>query len=83
MSNSQNCPATAVKAVTGAVNAMIDLNPYDTSKNAIREFNNNKDDKDVGFVSLSVSGSSVVIRSCISKPCYDEKNRLQDSIEIK
>ena len=83
MSNSQDCPATAIKAVTGAIERMVDKNPYDTSKKAVREFNNNKDDKDVGFISLSASGSSVVIRSCISKPCYDEKNRLQDSIEIK
>lgn len=83
MSNSQDCPATAAKAVMGAVNIMTDLNPFDTSKKAVREFNNNNDDKDVGFISLSVSGSSVVIRSCISKPCYDEKNRLQDSIEVQ
>ena len=83
MSNSQDCPATATKAVMGAVASMTDKNPFDTSKNAVREFNDNKDDKDVGFISLSVSGSSVVIRSCISKPCYDEKNRLQDSIEVQ
>ena len=83
MSNSQDCPATAAKAVMGVVATMTDKNPFDTSKNAIREFNNNKDDKDVGFISLSVSGTSVVIRSCISKPCYDEKNRLQDNIEIE
>ena len=83
MGNSQDCPATALKAVMGAVNIMTDINPFDTSKKAVREFDNNKDNKDVGFISLSVSGSSVVIRSCISKPCYDEKNRLQDSIEIQ
>ena len=83
MNNSQDCPATAAKAVTGAVATMTDKNPFDTSKNAIREFNNNKGDKDVGFISLSVSGSSVVIRSCISKTCYDEKNRLQDSVKIE
>ena len=83
MSNSQDCPATPEKAVMGAVALMTDKNPFDTSKNAIREFNNNKGDKDVGFISLSVSGSSVVIRSCISKPCYDEKNRLQDSVKIE
>ena len=82
MSNSQDCPATAAKAVIGAINSFADKNPYDTSQNAVREFNNNKDDKDVGFISLSASGSSVVIKSCISKPCYDEKNRLQDSIVI-
>ena len=83
MSNSQDCPATPEKAVMGAVALMTDKNPFDTSKNAVREFNNNKDDKDVGFISLSVSGTTVVIRSCISKPCYDEKNRLQDSIEVQ
>ena len=83
MGNSQDCPATAAKAITGAVNIMTDFNPFDTSKKAVREFNNNKDNKDVGFISLSASGSSVVIRSCISKPCYDEKNRLKDSIKIE
>jgi hypothetical protein len=83
MNKSQDCPATATKAVMGAVATMTDRNPFDTSKNAVREFNNNKDDKDVGFISLSVSGTTVVIRSCISKPCYDEKNRLQDSIEVQ
>ena len=83
MSNSQDCPATATKAVIGAINSFAEKNPYDTSQNAVREFNNNKDDKDVGFISLSASGTSVVIKSCISKPCYDEKNRLQDSVKIK
>ena len=83
MSNSQDCPATATKAVIGAINSFADKNPYDTSQNAVREFNNNKDNKDVGFISLSVSGTTVVIRSCISKPCYDEKNRLQDIIEVQ
>ena len=83
MSNSQDCPATAAKALMGAINTMTDKNPYDTSKNAVREYNDNKDDKDAGFISLSVSGTTVVIRSCISKPCYDEKNRLQDIIEVQ
>ena len=48
MSNSQDCPATATKAVMGAVAKMTDKNPFDTSKNAVREFNDNNDDKDVG-----------------------------------
>ena len=83
MNNSQDCPATPAKAVTGAVATMTDKNPFDTSKNAVREFNDNKDDKEGGFIRLSVSGASVVIRSCISKPCYDEKNHLQDIIEVQ
>ena len=83
MSNSQDCPATAAKAVTGAVAKITDKNPFDTSKNAVREFNNNIDDKDVGFISLSASGSSVMIKTCINTPCEKDENRLQESINIK
>lgn len=83
MSNSQDCPATAAKAVTGAVAKITDKNPFDTSKNAVRESNNNIDDKDVGFISLSASGSNVMIKTCINTPCEKDKNRLQESIDIK
>ena len=83
MSNSQDCPATATKAVMGAVATMTDKNPFDTSKNAVREFNNNKDDKDVGFISLGYSGSIIFIKTCFDTPCKKEKNRLQDSIKIE
>ena len=83
MSNSQDCPATAIKAVTGAIERMVDKNPYDTSKKAVREFNNNKDDKDVGFISLGYSGSIIFIKTCIDTPCKKEENRLQTSIKVK
>ena len=36
MGTNQDCPATAAKAVTGAVNTMTDKNPYSTTNNAIR-----------------------------------------------
>jgi len=83
MGTNQDCPATAAKAVTGAVAKITDKNPFDTSKNAVREFNNNIDDKDVGFISLSASGSSVMIKTCINTPCEKDENRLQESINIK
>lgn len=83
MSNSQDCPATAAKAVMGAVATMSNKNPFDKSKNAVREFNNNKDDKDVGFISLSASGSNIIIKTCIKTPCKKEENRLQTSIKVK
>ena len=35
MGTDQDCPATAGKAVTGAINTMTDKNPYDTANNAV------------------------------------------------
>ena len=35
MGTNQDCPATAGKAVTGAINTMTDKNPYDTANNAV------------------------------------------------
>ena len=35
MGTNQDCPATAAKAVTGAVNTMTDKNPYNTANNAV------------------------------------------------
>jgi type IV pilus assembly protein PilA len=65
MGTNQDCPATAAKAVTGAIATMSDKNPYSTTNNAIRgstAFNE-------GYVSVSVSGSSVLIRSCTKTGC--------------
>jgi type IV pilus assembly protein PilA len=36
MGTNQDCPATAAKAVNGAVNTMTDKNPYSTADNAIK-----------------------------------------------
>ena len=65
MGTNQDCPATAAKAVAGAIVTMSDKNPYSTTNNAIRgstAFNE-------GYVSVSVSGSSVLIRSCTKTGC--------------
>ena len=65
MGTNQDCPATAAKAVAGAIATMSDKNPYSTTNNAIRgstAFNE-------GYVSVSVSGSSVLIRSCTKTGC--------------
>ena len=40
-------------------------------------------DEDVGYISLSSSGSNVIIKSCNKTPCKKEENRLQSSIEVK
>ena len=65
MGTNQDCPVTAAKAVAGAIATMSDKNPYSTTNNAIRgstAFNE-------GYVSVSVSGSSVLIRSCTKTGC--------------
>jgi type IV pilus assembly protein PilA len=62
---SQSCPATAAKAVAGAVNQLKDKNPYTTANNAIVSASGYI----VGQISLSVSGTSVVVRSCNKTGC--------------
>ena len=61
----QACPATAAKSVTGAVAALKDKNPYSTSNNAVRSSGS----YDVGYISLSTSGTNVVVRSCNKTGC--------------
>ena len=65
MGTDQSCPATAAKAVTGAVATMTDKNPYSMANNAIRSssaFNE-------GYVSLSSSGSTVTVNTCTKTGC--------------
>ena len=62
---SQSCPATAAKAVTGAVATLKDKNPYSTSNNAVRS----NSSFEVGYVGLSTSGTSVIVRSCNKTGC--------------
>ena len=65
MGTNQSCPATAAKAVTGAVATMTDKNPYSTTNNAIRSstaFNE-------GYVSLSASGTTVTVNTCTKTGC--------------
>ena len=61
----QSCPATAAKAVTGAVSQLKDKNPYTTANNAIVSSSGYV----VGQISLSTSGTSVVVRSCNKTGC--------------
>ena len=83
MSNSQDCPATALKAINGAVATMADKNPFDTAKNSIRQSDSNNNDVDVGYVSISASGSNIIIKTCIKRPCRKEENRKQSTVNIK
>ena len=65
MGTNQTCPATAAKAVTGAVNTMTDKNPYSTTNNAIKGSSSFV----VGQVSLSSSGTTVTVNTCTKTGC--------------
>ena len=65
MGTNQDCPATAAKAVSGAVNTMSDKNPYNTSNNAVASSGSFV----AGQVSVSSSGSTVTIKTCTKSGC--------------
>ena len=65
MGTNQSCPATAAKAVTGAVATMTDKNPYDTTKSAIKSGSSHE----LGYVSLNASGTTVEIKTCTKTGC--------------
>ena len=65
MGTNQDCPATAAKAVTGAVATMTDKNPYDASNNAVKSSSSFV----VGQVSLNASGSNVEVKTCTKTGC--------------
>ena len=66
MGTNQDCPATAAKAVNGAVNTMTDKNPYDTANNAIKSGTGFV----VGQVSITATNTTTVgIKTCIKTGC--------------
>ena len=62
---------------------MKDKNPYDSSKLSIRTSNSNTSDEDVGYISLSASGSDIIIKTCNKTPCNKEANRQSKTVSIK
>jgi len=65
MGTNQSCPATAAKAVTGAVATMNDKNPYNTANAAIVSSTASVP----GQVSLSASGTTVTVNTCTKTGC--------------
>ena len=65
MGTNQDCPATAAKAVTGAVNTMTDKNPYSTGNNAVVSSSSFV----AGQVSVSSSGTTVTVKTCTKTGC--------------
>ena len=65
MGTNQDCPATAAKAVSGAVATMTDKNPCNTSNNAVASSSSFV----AGQVSVSSSGSNVSVKTCTKTGC--------------
>ena len=59
-----------------------DKNPYNTTYNAVRSSSSNTNDDDVGYISLSSSGSNIIIKSCNKTPCKKEENRKRSTVSI-
>ena len=92
--NNQICPATPKKVIEGTmfaglseksknINILVLYNPYNDYDAAIKIFDDNADDKFLGYVGLGISGSNVVIKSCHKKPCKKEENRQQSTVNIE
>ena len=66
MGTNQNCPATAAKAVTGAVATMTDKNPYETANAAIVSSTAYK----TGQVSITATNATTVtVKTCTKSGC--------------
>ena len=65
MGTNQNCPSSASKAVTGAVNTMTSKNPYNGANKAIVASTSFVP----GQVSLSASGNTVTLKTCTKTGC--------------
>ena len=63
---SQSCPATAAKAVTGAIEVLTDKNPHDTTKEAVKEGTS----FELGYVNIKATGTQeVTVKTCTKSAC--------------
>jgi type IV pilus assembly protein PilA len=74
----QNCPASAANAVTGAVASMTDKNPYSTANSAVVSSGSFV----LGQVSVSASGTNVLIKTCVENACATSANQLSATIAV-
>ena len=66
MGTNQDCPATAAKAVSGAVATMTDKNPYSTTSNAVRS----SSAYEKGYVGLTATNTTTVtVTTCTKEGC--------------
>ena len=87
MDNTLSCSEITTNKIASAVTSISeDLNPYygwKTGLLAVRISTSNTNDKDVGYINLSASGSTIIIKTCNKTPCNKEANRQSSSVSIK
>ena len=84
MNNTVMCSEiNSTNVIQAALILLKDKNPFDHVKNSVRQADSNTNDEDVGYVSLSSSGSNIIIKSCNKTPCKKEENRKQSTVSIK
>ena len=85
MSDNLTCSGrNASKVVTAAVAALVSFkNPYDTSKAAVRSATSATKDADIGYSSISSSGTKVVVKTCWYTPCSTTGNRTELSLTVE
>ena len=75
---------TADSVIAAAVIAKDDvMNAYETDKQAVTSGGTNTSDSDAGYIRLSVSGENIIIKTCHTKPCSENYNRLSKKIPIE
>ena len=77
-STTANCPITAANAVTAIISNDTNKNPYTQNKAAV-----DNGDYVEGQISLTSSGSSIVIRACIVANCKTTANQLSLTVTVE
>ena len=87
MDNTLSCSEITADKITSAVTSISeDLNPYygwKTGLLAVRISSSNTNDEDVGYINLSASESTIIIKTCNKKSCSKEENRQSSTVSIK
>ena len=78
--NCSNYDNTSI--IAALIKTRFDVNPHNTTYISIRPSSSNTKDEDVGYVSLSSSGSNIIIKSCNKTPCKKEENRKQSTVSV-
>ena len=84
MNNTVMCSEiNSTNVIQAVLNLFKDKNPHNPNfPKAARSSDSNTKDEDVGYVSLSSSGSNIIIKSCNKTPCKKEENRKQSIVSV-
>jgi hypothetical protein len=85
MNNTLMCSEiNSTNVIQAALNLLKDKNPHNPDfPKSTRSSDSNTKDEDVGYVSLSSSGSNIIIKSCNKTPCKKEENRKQSTVSVE